>query len=101
MACLWADTLGEAHVSPQHSCARASSGAQEMAERYEEQLKAAQASLAAATQSVDEQKAAAAAASTAATAACEREALLKQALHDAEERSAHATSDLGASHRRV
>jgi hypothetical protein len=54
-----------------------------------------------AASSCEVQKAAATEASTAAAAAAGREAVLKQSLHDAEERSVAMSSQLGASQRRA
>jgi hypothetical protein len=54
-----------------------------------------------AASSCDAQKVAATKASTAAAAAAGREAVLKQSLHDAEERSVAMSSQLGASQRRA
>lgn len=68
-----------------------------MAARYGEQLVEARDAAAAAVEALDAEKAAVAVANAATTAACDREALLKQALHDSEERSTTVTSHLGAS----
>lgn len=74
---------------------------QDLSARYEDQLSAAKAAAANAAELSETEKAAAMAAHTAATAASEREAVLKQNLHDAEERSASTSSQLGATQQRV
>ena len=74
---------------------------QDLTAQYEEQLSTAKAAAANAAESSEAEKSAATAARTAATAASEREALLKQNLHDAEERSAATSSQLGATQQRV
>lgn len=74
---------------------------QDLTAQYEGQLAAAKAAASNAADSSETEKAAAIAARTAAAAAAEREALLKQSLHDVEERSAATSSQLGATQQRV
>lgn len=74
---------------------------QELIKQYEAQLAAAKDAASSAAESSDRVNADAVAARTAAAAATEREAVLKQNLHDAEERCVATSSQLGASQRQV